>query len=68
MTVRFIQKSCLNISYFVMTYSIIRYIYFNIDLFILLFTQKNLNKTSGETRSVKIKNVIYFETEGVLNK
>jgi hypothetical protein len=38
MIVHLIQKFCLNISYFVMTYSIIRYIYFNIDLFILLFT------------------------------
>jgi hypothetical protein len=51
-----------------MTYSIVRYIYFNIDLFILLFTQIFLNKTSGQTRSVKVKNVIYFGTEGVLNK
>ena len=63
LTVCLIQKFCINTIYFVMTYSIIRDTLILTYLFYYLY--KKQNRTNGQTRSVKIKNITYFGMEEV---
>jgi len=56
-------KIFINIIYFVMIYSIIRDTLIMIYLFYYL--HKKMNKTNGQTRSLKVKNDTFNGTEGV---
>jgi hypothetical protein len=61
LTIRLIQKIYINISFFVMAYSIIR----NTLILTYLFSiyTKKLNKMNGKIRNIKVKNITYFRTE-----
>jgi len=47
-----------------MTYFIIKDTF--IMFYLFYYLHKNLNKTNGQTRSLKVKNVTYFRMEGVV--